>query len=108
MKKHILLFTAMLASQSSYAYTWQEHLEWSSNDDGAKDCPTQYTALGGDAAQCPNRECLMVHARTAASNNNYGRAFQIVLVTQCHNKSAQQSIQQAGQKKVGDWLVGIQ
>jgi hypothetical protein len=81
-----------------------DNINWSISDSGDPDCPERYA---GDASRCldkGNRSCVMEQAIQSAKRNGCSEAYQLTLLTQCHNKSARDSIARAGEAAVCRYL----
>jgi hypothetical protein len=83
---------------------WQTNIDWSIGNTGPVDCPEQYAATYPECIFKGGRSCLMRKAIDSAKANNDSWAFQLTLITQCHNSAAQTSIANAGQQAVCDYL----
>ena len=86
---------------------WQKHIDWSisnyTTDPAVTNCPGQYAA----DLQCTvfgGRACLMGRAILLAKQGQLPQALQLTLITQCHNKGAQDAISSAGANGVGRYL----
>jgi cellulose biosynthesis protein BcsQ len=100
---------ALAAAQSQLAglnSTWQANINWSINDSGPVECPSQFTEFktGSQCVFGGGRKCLMAAAIDAAKHGDYKTAFNMAVVTQCHNPSAAETIRTAGPQAVGDYL----
>jgi hypothetical protein len=97
------------ASLSAHAQEWHQHVDWAAqNTDagGSVDCPQQYLPLGvGYAIASGGRSAVINDALFSAYRGDIGRAYQLVLLTQCHNPEAQGTLIQAGQTAVVSYLV---
>jgi hypothetical protein len=98
-----------LSSISSAQHAdWQSHVDWAaSNPDagGSTNCPDQYVAAGiPECIVSGGRACLMAKARQAAKAGNCTYAFQLVLLTQCHNAGARDALSSSGEKAVCSYL----
>jgi hypothetical protein len=100
---------AVAGSLSAQAQSWTQHVDWSAtNSDvgGSVDCPQQYFALGvPEYIASGGRSAVINEALFAAYRGDVGRAYQLVLLTQCHNPGAQGELIQAGQNAVVGYLV---
>lgn len=96
----IICFTSAAHAQVSYELA----LKWAMNNTGPKDC--SYSPVGGEAANSNNRAQLMSHAIKAAVNGQCAAAFQMSLLTACHNPTDTQTILAAGPAKVCKFLGG--
>jgi hypothetical protein len=78
-------------------------LLWSIGNTGNPDCPLQYPY-----PECivpgRGRSCLMLKAVASAKANDCANAFRLAVITQCHNKQAQQGILAAGTEPVCNFL----
>jgi hypothetical protein len=97
---------------------WQRHIDWASTDHGAPDCPWLYVT--SDLQVClakgvltgntdGNRSCVIGLASSLAKSGTpqgQALAYQYVLLTQCHNGGAQQTLRDAGQYNVVNYLAG--
>jgi secreted trypsin-like serine protease len=84
---------------------WMIHIDWSiRNTDagGSTNCPGLYPYPG--CVLRGGRACLMSQAINSAKAGSCSDAFRVTLVTQCHNKEAQQAIQSAGPTNVCSYL----
>ncbi|HEY4764375.1 MAG TPA: hypothetical protein VN902_05320 [Candidatus Acidoferrales bacterium] len=88
---------------------WQGDIDWAvGNGDagGSVDCPDQYISNGVPyAIAVGGRSAVMNAALFAAYHQDFGQAYTLVLMTQCHNPSAQQELLNAGQKAVLQYLM---
>jgi hypothetical protein len=103
----LVLMTA--SSMAVQAQTWHQHIDWAAtNGDagGSVDCPTNYVSMGlAYAIVAGGRSAVINEALFAAYKGDTNRAYQLVLMTQCHNGGAQQELLQAGQGPVIAYLV---
>jgi hypothetical protein len=83
---------------------WQKGIDWAIGDTGPVDCPAQYAATYPECIFKGGRSCLMSKAIDAAKANNCSWAFQLTLITQCHNSAAQTALAIAGQQAICDYL----
>jgi hypothetical protein len=101
-----LMITGAAVAQ---AQSWTQDVDWSAtNTDagGSVDCPGNYLSMGvGYAIASGGRSAVINEALFAAYRGDVGRAYQLVLLTQCHNPEAQQGLLQAGQGAVVEYLV---
>jgi len=82
-----------------------KNIEWSIADTGDVDCPEQYVAPYTGCAGPGGRACLMKFAISNAKSEGWcSVAFDAVLVTQCHNPAAQESIRRWGADNVCAYL----
>ena len=79
---------------------WQVGILWAKGDSGAVDCPQLYGATYPECIFKGGRSCLMSKALDSAKANNCSWAFQLTLITQCHNGAAAMSLAKAGQDNV--------
>jgi hypothetical protein len=97
------------AGAVAQAQNWTQHVDWSAtNTDagGAVNCTAAYAQAGEwPAVLVGGRSTVINDALFAAYRGEVGRAFQLVLMTQCHNPGAQQELLQAGQSAVVGYLV---
>jgi hypothetical protein len=105
----ILGALTMTGSTFAQAQSWTQHVNWSAtNSDagGSVDCPAQYLSMGvGYAIASGGRSAVINEALFAAYRGDVGRAYQLVLLTQCHSPNAQGELLQAGQNAVVGYLV---
>jgi hypothetical protein len=91
------------------AQNWTQHVDWAAtNTDagGAVNCTGLYLQMGEwPAVIRGGRSTVINDALFAAYRGDVGRAYQLVLLTQCHNPEAQQELRQAGQNAVVRYLV---
>jgi len=91
------------------AQSWKAHIDWAAgNKDagGSVDCPGQYINNGVEyAIVSGGRSAVINQALFDAYNQNFDTAFNLVLITQCHNPNAQQELINAGKKAVLTYLV---
>jgi len=84
----------------------KSHIDWSirdSTNQNKLDCPEKYT----EVPQCVfqgGRACYSREAIVRAKKGDCAGAMRLMLVTQCHNPTAQQSIKAAGEPTVCDYL----
>jgi len=70
------------------------------------DCPQQYIELGvPEYIASGGRSAVINEALFAAYRGDLGRAYQLVLLTQCRNPEAQGELIQAGQNAVVGYMV---
>jgi hypothetical protein len=106
-----LVVAAMItgASIPAHAQNWTQHVDWAATNTGAGgsvDCPVNYVSMGVEyAVVAGGRAAVINQALFAAYRGEEGRAFQLVLLTQCHNPGAHQELMQAGQQAVVGYLV---
>jgi len=94
-------------SASAQKPEWQINVDWPATNTGVVDCPDQYLANGVPWAIWPDlgrAEAIRV-ALFAIRHGDYGRAWNLVLMTQCHNRHAQQTLIYAGQQAVISYLA---
>lgn len=88
---------------------WQINVDWSArNTDagGSVNCQGDYVSAGVAYAIVSGGRAAVINAALfAAQNQDFNRAFNLVLLTQCHNDNAWQSIFDAGQKTVLSYLL---
>lgn len=91
-----------------YLADMRRHLDWAiDNKESGPDrvnCPGEYI---GENAQCVHnggRSCLLTNAIRLAKSGNYTSALRDALIAQCHNTMAQKTLQDAGERYVGDYL----
>jgi hypothetical protein len=82
---------------------YQKHMDWAANDTGSVDCP-QFYGNNLDCLAFGGRSCVMTKAIIAAKNGYDQYAYAQVLLTQCHNPGAEQTLVWAGQQAVADYL----
>ena len=91
------------------AQNWTQHVDWSAtNTDagGAVNCTIDYARLGEwPAVISGGRSTVINDALFAAYHGDVAHAYELVLLTQCHNPGAQQELLQAGQNAVVEYLV---
>jgi len=111
-KLFALVLLATLATTGSVlaqAQSWTGHVDWAAtnSDAGASvDCPQQYFSLGvPEYIASGGRSAVINEALFSAYRGDVGRAYQLVLLTQCHNPDAQGELIQAGQSAVVGYLV---
>jgi hypothetical protein len=89
---------------------WQRHLDWAMNNNnagGSCDCVKEYVAAG--MWQCVisgGRSCVMSAAGVAATArpSDDDRAYQLSLLTECHNGEATRTLETAGRLNVANYL----
>ena len=89
--------------------SWHVNVDWpAQNTDagGSVDCPADYVSAGvGYAVLAGGRAAVINAALFAAYKGDFNHAFDLVLLTQCHNPDAQQDLLNAGQRAVLSYLV---
>jgi hypothetical protein len=99
--------STVVAAQGPEPFT--AHIDWAAqNTDagGSVDCPDQYISNGvAYAIASGGRAAAINQALFDAYHRNFDHAFTLVLMTQCHNPSAQQVLLNAGEKAVLTYLV---
>ncbi len=101
----LMLTSAVVFGQEQ----WKGNIDWAianrTSDAGQTNCPDQYAVTEPACILGGGRACLMQRAIDSAKHNNYDYAFQLTLITQCHNGGARQTIgAAAGKQAVGDYL----
>lgn len=86
---------------------WQMDIDWARGDTGGVDCPALYMATYPECIYKGGRSCLMSKAIDSAHANNCSWAFQLTLITQCHNSSQAIALAQAGQQAICDYEKGL-
>jgi hypothetical protein len=103
------LALGVTASNATAQEPYQAHIDWAAqNTDagGSVDCADQYINNGvAYAIVSGGRAAVINQALFEAYNQNFGHAFTLVPITQCHNPDAQQVLLAAGQKKVLTYLI---
>jgi hypothetical protein len=105
--KHLLITAAMLAAPeivgtaNAQQPDYQVNMDWSAHnwtwlDAGLTNCPAAYVALGVPQFILGGGRGAVMRYAAAFVFSNPPYAFQLVLLTQCHNPGAQQSLMQAG------------
>ena len=100
---------ALSAAQSQLSGAnriWQANIEWSIQDKGNVECPSEFAKFK-NARVCLSeggRSCLMRGAVELAKQGDYETAFEMAIVSQCHNPAAAETIKSAGPQAVGDYL----
>ena len=88
---------------------YQGGIDWAAgNGDagGSVDCQGQYVANGvAFAIVSGGRSAVINQALFETYKGNFDHAFSLVLMTQCHNPSAQEELMVAGEKAVLTYLV---
>lgn len=94
----------------SSAQSWTAHIDWAAHNSdagGSVDCPAQYIENGIEyAIVTGGRSVVINRALFEAYDQHFDTAFNLVLMTQCHNPGAQQELINAGLKDVLAYLVG--
>jgi hypothetical protein len=104
-------FLALTATATGAAaqQPWQGHIDWAAqNNDagGSVDCPDQYFSNNvAYAIVSGGRSAVINAALFAAYRQDFGQAYTLVLMTQCHNPDAQQELLNAGQRAVLTYLM---
>jgi len=105
----VLAGLMMTGNVIAQAQSWTQHVDWAAtNSDagGSVDCPMNYVSLDVEyAIASGGRSAVINDALFAAYRGDLGRAYQLVLLTQCHNPDAQGELMQAGQNAVVGYLV---
>lgn len=105
----LALWLGVGSGAMAQAQNWTQHVDWSAtNTDagGAVNCTMAYAQAGEwPAVISGGRSTVINDALFAAYSGDVRRAFQLVLLTQCHNPGAQQELIQAGQNAVIGYLV---
>jgi len=113
----IILYAS--ASESQSLEPWQRDIEFSFNDSGVVECPVEWQTHGladclltgtvknilGDLADSApsgiaNRSCASLRAMYLAKKGACYPAYEIMLLTQCHNGQAQERLRSVGMQKV--------
>ncbi len=81
---------------------WITNIEWSIRDTGPVNCPEQYSLVTD--CRTEGRACVMRRAIQLARLQECGQAYDLTMVTQCHNPAAQKSIAAAGVDQVCQYL----
>jgi hypothetical protein len=110
-QKMIVIATAFGLGKAirARAQKWTGYLDWAatnSDTDNLVDCRADYLSMGvGYATVAGGRSAVINEALFTAYKGNVGHAFQLVLLTQCHNSEARQQLQEAGPQAVVEYLV---
>jgi hypothetical protein len=87
---------------------WQQHIDWCiknyTTDPGETNCVPDYLGVAPDCILGGGRACLLRKAISLAKNGNCSSANSLVLLCQCHNSGARQSISNAGEDNVCSYL----
>ena len=92
----LISFTAPAPAQQP---DYQLHMNWAAGNwdaGGATNCPAFYVALGVPQFVAAGGRAAVMRYAAAVEIANPPYAFQLVLLTQCHNPAAQQTLMQAG------------
>jgi hypothetical protein len=101
-----LALTAAQSQLSGANRIWQADIDWSIQDTGTVECPSEFAKFQ-NARVCLSgggRKCLMQGAIDSAKHGDYKTAFEMAIVSQCHNPAAVETITSAGPQAVGDYL----
>jgi len=100
---------AMATSAAAQKPAYQSDIDWAATNfatGGSVDCPQQYVSEGvAPAIFVGGRSAVINEALLAAYNQDFSRAFNLVLLTQCHNPDEQQDLNNVGQKAVLIYLL---
>jgi hypothetical protein len=101
--------TAGYSPLVSSVQSWTAHIDWAAHNSdagGNVDCPAQYIENGIEyAIVIGGRSAVINQALFEVYDQHFDTAFNLVLMTQCHNPEAQQELKDAGEKNVLTYLV---
>jgi hypothetical protein len=104
----LVIPTATIVSNAQQP-EWQGAIDWAArNTDagGSVDCPADYLSeVVGYAIASGGRAAVINAALFAASHQDFDQAYNLVLLTQCHNPNASQTLIDAGEKLVLLYLL---
>jgi hypothetical protein len=105
----MLLVMAVTATVAAAQQPFEGHIDWAAHNTdagGSVDCPGDYISQGVAYAIAGGGRAAVINAALfAAYNQDFSRAYTLVLLTQCHNSDARQQLVIAGQKAVLTYLV---
>lgn len=91
------------------AQSWTAHIDWAAHNSdagGSVDCPAQYIENGVEYAIVKGgRSTVINEALFDAYHQDFDGAFNLVLMTQCHNPEGQQELREAGERYVLTYLI---
>lgn len=115
----VTLFGGVTGAASQELAPWQKHIQWSLGNQGPVECPADFISHGvADCYQnqllkdgcgdfCTNlppgltgRACAMARAVILAKNGQCAAAFNLAIISQCHNGAAQQDYKNIGMQAV--------
>jgi len=97
----------LLWSQEPAPGTIEHDILWAKGDTGNVNCPYAYTNLGVETCIANDgRKCVIGRAISEAKRNECSNAFQLVMLTQCHDngKEARDRLNRAGTAPVCSFL----
>ena len=87
---------------------WQKHIDWCiqnyTTDPGETNCASEYLGVAPECILGGGRACLLRKAISVAKTGNCSSANSIVLLCQCHNPGARQSLVEVGERSVCAYL----